>query len=145
MNKNQKKQNNLNVVNIRFKDETYVDEAEKVINKIKNYKCKKEDRVTTSKLRKLLALTSEIYDELRANGIDAVMDKIVYLQIQFVYQGGRYKGMKNFIEQAQLIEILKKIQQSKDPKDFVPICNPLKATISPLISIFEKLIIIFSS
>ena len=130
MNKNQKKQNNLNVVNIRFKDETYVDEAEKVINKIKNYKCKKEDRVTTSKLRKLLALTSEIYDELRANGIDAVMDKIVYLQIQFVYQGGRYKGMKNFIEQAQLIEILKKIQQSKDPKDFVRFNHNMEALVA---------------
>lgn len=130
MNKNQKKQNNLNVVNIRFKDETYVDEAEKVINKIKNYKCKKEDRVTTSKLRKLLALTSEIYDELRANGIDAVMDKIVYLQIQFVYQGGRYKGMKNFIEQAQLIEILKKIQQSKDPKDFVRFNHYMEALVA---------------
>lgn len=130
MNKNQKKQNNLNVVNIRFKDETYVDEAEKVINKIKNYKCKKEDRVTTSKLRKLLALTSEIYDELRANGIDAVMDKIVYLQIQFVYQGGRYKGMKNFIEQAQLIEILKKIQQSEDPKDFVRFNHYMEALVA---------------
>ena len=123
-------QNSLKKIDIQFKDETYVDEAEKVIKEIKKCRYKKEDEVTTSKLRKLLALTSEIYDELRANGMAAVTDKIVYLQIQFVYQGGRYKGMKDFIEEAKLIEILKEIQRSKDPKEFIRFNHYMEALVA---------------
>ena len=48
-------QNSLKKIDIQFKDETYVDEAEKVIKEIKKCRYKKEDEVTTSKLRKLLA------------------------------------------------------------------------------------------
>ena len=123
-------QNSLKKIDIQFKDETYVDEAEKVIKEIKKCKYKKEDEVTTSKLRTLLALTSEIYDELRANGMADVTDKISYLQIQFVYQGGRYKGMKDFIEEAQLIEILKGIQRSKEPKEFIRFNHYMEALVA---------------
>lgn len=127
------KQSHLSKINIQFKDETYVDEAEKVIKQLKKNKfghSGERDKLTTSKLRKLLALTSEIYNELRVNGMDAVTDKIAYLQVQFVYQSGRYKIMEDFVKQAQLVEILKKIQRSKDPRDFIRFNHYMEALVA---------------
>ena len=103
---------------------TYVDQAEKVILRLKE---KKDARgrsirmVTTSKIRNLLAMTADIYNEvLNQQGSDLSDDcreRIEYLRIRFVYEAGREPSVKSFVEEAGILPILKEI--GKEKKNYI--------------------------
>lgn len=94
-------------------DENYVDIAEKAILKLerntRNRKNPDAFFLTTSKLRNLLSLTSTLFDESKVKEYDALLDRIAYLRVQFVYQAGREIAVKDLIEKAQILEALKEI------------------------------------
>lgn len=99
----------------------YVDEAERVIKVLKDKKNprtgKSEPMVTTSKLRNLLAMTSDIYNEVVVLTSDSLSDDIVgrieYLRIRFVYECGREPKVKELVQESKILDVLKEIKASR--------------------------------
>jgi CRISPR-associated protein Csm2 len=105
---------------MKINDQNYVDEAEKVILKLKDLKDKKGKTiplVTTSKLRNLLAMTADIYNEVMNSKDDKLSEdicsRIEYLRIRFLYEAGREQAVKSLVEMAGILQILKEIGNSK--------------------------------
>ena len=102
-------------------ENNYADEAEKVILYLKNKVNPKAEKsipmVTTSKLRNLLAMASDIYNEVIMLQDDKLNDelngRIEYLRIRMVYESGRESSVKDFVTAAKLMEILKEIKGSR--------------------------------
>mgnify|MGYP005873435983 CR=1 FL=1 len=101
-------------------ENNYADEAEKVILQLKNKTNPKTGKsvpmVTTSKIRSILAMTSDIYNEVIMLQDDKLSDdlagRIEYLRIRVVYEAGREQSVKDFIMQAKILDILKEIKYS---------------------------------
>ncbi|OQQ80699.1 type III-A CRISPR-associated protein Csm2 [Ligilactobacillus salivarius] len=121
---------------LKFTDESYVDEARKIIEIFKGenfeifYNKRKKERLTNTQLRNLLAMTSAVYDEARNNGFDHVNEKIAYLKVQFIYQSGRNLAVKVFVEVAQLVELVDKIRDLKKMDDLLRFCHYMEALIA---------------
>jgi CRISPR-associated protein Csm2 len=105
---------------MKINEQNYVDEAEKVIKRLINLKDKKGRTVplvTTSKIRNLLAMTSDIYNEvMNQNGDkldESICERIEYLRVRFIYESGREDSVKRLVEYAEIIELLKEIGNSK--------------------------------
>lgn len=102
-------------------ENNYADEAEKVIIQLKNKTNPKTGKsvpmVTTSKIRNILAMTSDIYNEVLMQQDDKLSDdlagRIEYLRIRVVYEAGREQSVKDFIMQAKILDILKEIKGSR--------------------------------
>lgn len=102
-------------------EKTYVDKAEKVIKELKDNS--KKDRfnnpewITTSKLRNLLAMSADIYNQVLVSDellSDEICSRIDYLRVRFIYECGRdSKTVKPFVEKAQIIEAIKEIRNSR--------------------------------
>lgn len=106
---------------MRVNEQNYVDEAEKVILELKNMKDPRTGKpvpiVTTSKLRNLLAMTSDIYNiilnQTEDNLPEEICSRIEYLRVRFLYEAGRETAVKNMIEKAGALELLKNVKGSK--------------------------------
>lgn len=101
--------------NEKLTNENYVELAEKAMMQLK--KEKEADRrkklVSTSKIRNLLSMISDIYNEL-LNRPDEKLDertreRIAYLKVRFVYEAGREETVKHFVETANILEYLQAI------------------------------------
>lgn len=105
---------------MQINEQNYVDQAEKVILKLKNL----TDRngrpvamVTTSKLRNLLAMSADIYNEV-INQKEETLDKdicsrIEYLRVRFLYEAGREPSVRNLVNESCILDVLKSINQNK--------------------------------
>ncbi|MFC3931595.1 type III-A CRISPR-associated protein Csm2 [Streptococcus dentapri] len=122
-------------------DENYVDKAERVIKGL-SYKSNKNGEpiyyLTTSQIRNLLSLTSSLFDESNVKTFKELSDKLAYLRVQFVYQSGRnsvrdknqrkdYFPVKELVENAQILEILKEI---KDIPSLQRFCRYMEALVA---------------
>ena len=98
----------------------YVDMAEKVIVKDLERDKRGNFRLTNSKIRNLLSLVNNLYtDVIRTGGSDeklseAIEGKIQYIRLRFVYEAGREKSVKDFIEKADIIKHLQRIETRSD-------------------------------
>lgn len=99
----------------------YVEKAEKTIINLKNKKDKKGrdvTMVTMSKLRNLLAMSVDIYNDMLRYEDDIlnseIKARIDYLRVRFIYDAGREPKVKDLIEEAKLIDILKEIETKSD-------------------------------
>ena len=89
---------------MKLTEENYVKTAENVIKKLIQEIEQKKSRiglVTTSKIRNLLAMTAEIYNDV-INSTDErlsqeVIGRINYLKVRVVYEAGREPSVKNFV------------------------------------------------
>ena len=120
---------------MRINDQNYVDEAECVILKLKGLKNKADKPiplVTTSKIRNLLAMTADIYNQVMNQTTDKldeeVCGRIDYLRIRFLYEAGRDENVKNLVNEARLIEILKEINGSK--KNYITFSRYMEALVA---------------
>lgn len=102
-------------------EENYVDRAEAVIKKLSaktnSRTGRLEPMVTTSKLRNLLAITSDIYNEIvnysseKLN--EEIKGRIEYLRVRFTYEAGREPKVGELVKEAELLDIIRQIQGSK--------------------------------
>ena len=106
---------------MRINDNNCVDKAENVIKNLvkgarKNFKGE-PDIVTTSKIRNLLAMNTDIYNQVLTKSSekldDEICGRIEYLRVRFMYECGREPKVKEFVQQAEILEILKEIKQRK--------------------------------
>ena len=106
--------------NMKLTEDNYTELAEKVILKLvqeKNVNPKRNHLVTTSKIRNLLAMTADIYNEvinLQGEKLSAdIVGRIKYLKIRFVYEAGRQSEVKKLVEEADLLAHLDEIGNSR--------------------------------
>ena len=92
----------------------YVDEAERVMREL----FRNNTRITTSKLRGILALITDIYNEenLRTEKTISVgsQAKLLRLRVRIVYDAGREPTVKSFVEKAQLLEYIKGVGNDRE-------------------------------
>lgn len=96
-------------------DANYVDKAEQTIKKLDTSRYSQNPnryyfKLTTSKIRSLLASTSHLYDESNTKPFEDLADKIAYLRVQYVYQAGREFAVKDLVEKGQILEALKEVR-----------------------------------
>lgn len=100
-------------------EKTYVEKAEEVIKILLHTKDDKGriiKLVTTSKLRNILAMTADIYNEVLGmdeNLPNEIISRIDYLRVRCVYEAGRDISVKAFIEKANILVALKEIKGSR--------------------------------
>lgn len=105
---------------MQINDQNYVDEAEKVIRAL----MEKKDRngrsvaiVTTSKLRNLLAMSADIYNEVMNQRGDQlcsdICSRIEYLRVRFLYEAGREDTVKDLVNESHILDVLKGVNKSK--------------------------------
>ena len=101
-------------------EQNYVDKAEKVILTLREQKDnrgKTVPQITTTKIRNLLAMTADIYNEVLNHTQEKLSEEIAgridYLKIRFVYEAGREQAVKYFVEQAQILQAIGEIQGSR--------------------------------
>ena len=116
----------------------YVDKAEKAIRSLRD-KAEQQRRgrgelkiVTTSKIRNLLAMTADIYNQVMICQNDKLNEdlkgRIEYLRVRFMYECGREVLVKNFVEEADILSILKEINGSK--KNYILFSRYMEALIA---------------
>ena len=116
----------------------YVDKAEKAIRSLRD-KAEQQRKgrgelkiVTTSKIRNLLAMTADIYNQVLRCQKDSLDEKLKgrmeYLRVRFMYECGREPLVKNFVEEADVLPILKEINGSK--KNYILFSRYMEALIA---------------
>ena len=111
-------------------DDNYVDKAEKAIkslNQTKDRKNKIRFFRTTTKIRNLLNLTSNLFDESKVRDYKDLADKIAYLRVQFVYQAGREPSVKDLVRKAEILAALKEINNKESLQRF---CRYMEALVA---------------
>ncbi|WIK66789.1 type III-A CRISPR-associated protein Csm2 [Globicatella sanguinis] len=85
----------------------YVDKAEKIVQSLN----KKNDKfiLTTSQIRNILSSTSHLFDKVKYSSFEDVIGDIKYLQVQVIYQASRQYSVKDFVNKAELLDILKEV------------------------------------
>ena len=106
---------------MQINENNYVDKAEETITRLS----KKVDRrgnpiamVTTSKIRNLLSMAADIYNQVldcKDNELPTeLVSRIDYLRVRFIYECGRDERTNDLIDEAGLIDILKQINGDKN-------------------------------
>lgn len=111
-------------------DDNYVDKAEKAIkslNQTKDRNNKNRFFLTTTKIRNLLNLTSNLFDESKVREYMELADKIAYLRVQFVYQAGREPSVKDLVRKAEILAALKEINNKESLQRF---CRYMEALVA---------------
>ena len=110
---------------MRINENNYVDKAEKVIKELaeesKQRNRGRVDMVTTSKLRNLLAMTADIYNQVLVCQEEVlnndICGRIEYLRVRFMYEYGRddskERKVKNFIDKTDILVLLKEVGKTK--------------------------------
>lgn len=93
---------------------TYVKDAEKVIQKMKN----EHKTISTNKIRDILALINELYSQVRNQNVqklnEDLQSRIQYTKMKLVYEAGRDDNVKKFLTCSNLLEYLDQIKDSKE-------------------------------
>ncbi len=115
---------------MKLTNENYVGEAEKVI---RNLLDKNRGRIlTTSKIRNILSMISDIYNDVRylpGEELNAeILGRIQYLKLHVVYEAGRERTVKDFIEEADLLSVIDSIGKSKEK--FLLFCHYMEALVA---------------
>jgi CRISPR-associated protein Csm2 len=120
---------------MRINEENYVDSAEKAIKELAQ---RQDNRgrpipiVTTSKIRNLLAMSADIYNEV-VNSKDEklsadIIGRINYMKLRFYYEAGRERTVKEFLEKADIFNIIKEINGSR--KNYILFSHYLEALVA---------------
>ena len=112
-------------------NENYLEKAEQVIDNLR-----KNDKglilLTTTKLRKILSMVSEIYSDasrIREEKLDAEMrSRLQYLKLHIVYEEGREPTVKDFVKKSELIGALDEVEDSKSK--LIVFCHYVEALVA---------------
>ena len=101
---------------------TYVEQAEKVIQRLKDNpdhkKLSKTEKLTTSKIRNILSMLNKIYNDVimsPENKLSGdVQNQLQYMKVKLIYAAGRHKSVDVFIKESHIVEYLDDIKDDKD-------------------------------
>lgn len=105
---------------MRLDETNYVTLAEQAIDRLlqkKDNKGRSIKLLTTSQIRNLLGMTSDIYNDvmnMKGDKLDQeIIGRINYLKIRFLYEAGRDEKVKAFVEEAKVVDHIGEIGNSK--------------------------------
>lgn len=120
---------------------TYVDQADKVIQALKapkiiNGREIRPQLVTTSKIRNILAMAADIYDnalQSSSNELGSdITSRIEYLRVRVVYECGRDndrdKPVQAFVKESRILDYIKMI--GSDKKKYIMFYRYLEALVA---------------
>lgn len=120
---------------MKLTEDNYVEIAENVIKKLRE---KNDQRgrqiplVTTSKIRNLLGMTADIYNEVINSKEEKLSSELVgrinYMKIRFIYEAGREPKVKSLIEEADILQHLKEINGSR--KQYILFSHYMEALVA---------------
>lgn len=106
---------------MQINENNYVDKAEEIITRLSkkiDRRGKTIDMVATSKIRNLLSMAADIYNQVldcKDNELPTeLVSRIDYLRVRFIYECGRDERTNDLIDEAGLIDILKQINGDKN-------------------------------
>lgn len=106
---------------MQINENNYVDKAEETITRLSkkiDRRGKTIDMVTTSKIRNLLSMAADIYNQVldcKDNELPTeLVSRIDYLRVRFIYECGRDEKTKDLVDEADLLSILKQINGDKN-------------------------------
>ncbi len=89
-------------------------------------------KLTTSKIRNILSMVSDIYNETKHLQTDElpgeIVEKIQHLRIRLAYESGRDRIVQDFIAKMELMQYIKGINNSKDK--FIRFANYMEALVA---------------
>ena len=112
----------------------YVELADKTMaaQRIQDRTGKYVIKLSTSKIRKLLSMSADIYNEakrLPGNSLSEEMkSKLQYMKMHFIYEAGRDQVVRSFIEKAKLIETIDEVGSSKE--QLIVFCHYMEALVA---------------
>lgn len=106
---------------MQINENNYVDKAEEIITRLSkkiDRRGRTIDMVATSKIRNLLSMAADIYNQVldcKDNELPTeLVSRIDYLRVRFIYECGRDEKTNDLIDEAGLIDILKQINGDKN-------------------------------
>lgn len=112
--------------------ENYVDHAEQVMRKLCDNRSRQRDLVTTSKIRSILSMVSEIYNNVRLERDsklnENLKERLQYLKMRMVYEAGREPSVKTFIEEARLMKALDEVGDNRER--LITFCHYMEALVA---------------
>lgn len=117
---------------MKINKQNYVDEAERVIIGLKEADRNGRLALTTSKIRNILSMVSELYTDAqhsREDKLDADMvSRVQYLKMRIAYEAGRERSVKNFVLAASLLDYAGEIGSSR--QNLILFCNYMEALVA---------------
>ncbi len=121
---------------MKLDENNYVDLAEAAITKLEAMTNPRTGRkipmATTSKIRNLLAMTAELYNDVQNSSGELLSNdikgRINYLKIRMVYEAGREPAVKNLVETAELLQHLDEIRGNR--KQFILFSRYMEALVA---------------
>ena len=108
--------------------EDYVDEAERIMRSLMS----QPKKVTTSKIRNLLSLVTDIYNTENIRTEEKLLPesivKLNLMQVRVAYECGRDDTVKRFVARTNLLEYLKGI--STDRADLIRFAHYMEALVA---------------
>lgn len=108
--------------------EDYVDEAERIMRSLMS----QPKKVTTSKIRNLLSLVTDIYNTENIRTEETLLPesivKLNLMRVRVAYECGRDDTVKSFVAQTNLLEYLKGI--STDRADLIRFAHYMEALVA---------------
>lgn len=116
-------------------EENYVTMAEEAIKKLKAEKDSRNKPipiVTTSKIRNLLAMVADIYNDVLnvkdEKLISEVVERINYMKLRFYYEAGRELAVKRLLETARVFDVIDGIGNSR--KNYILFSRYIEALVA---------------
>lgn len=101
-------------------EDNYVEQAEKSIKYLNEYKDRNgkiKPVLTTSKIRNILSLNAELYNDVINEPSEQLSmelkGRINYLKVRIIYEAGREESVKNFVEESYLLKVIDAIRGSR--------------------------------
>ena len=117
---------------MKINKQNYVDEAERVIIGLKEADRNGRLALTTSKIRNILSMVSELYTDAqhsREDKLDADMvSRVQYLKMRIAYEAGRERSVKDFVLAAGLLDYADEIGSSR--QNLILFCNYMEALVA---------------
>ena len=110
----------------------YVDEAERVIIGLKQADRSGRLTLTTSKIRNILSMVSELYTDAQHSREEKLNEDMVsrvqYLKMRIAYEAGRDGSVKAFVDAASLLNYVGDIGNSR--QNLILFCNYMEALVA---------------
>ena len=134
----------------KLNDDNYVEIDEEVLlsfkkeeenskNNSNNKRNNNFEIVTTTKLRNLLAMISDIYNDVVTPGSTEgnsdklngdITKRINYLKVKVVYESGREESVKKLVDRANISKHLDDVIKSKSKTDFILFSRYMEALVA---------------
>ena len=116
---------------VKLQTDNYVEQAEKVMQDLQAAG-KGQIKLTTSKIRSILAMVSELYNDaqrLRAENLsEDLVGRVQYLKMRVAYEAGREGYVREFVKKAAILEEIDRIGRKKE--QLLLFCHYMEALVA---------------